>query len=257
MISGNTRNGFEVKDTVSGFISFNTFTGIAAFQTFPSPNGAHGALITSVGGNNTIRTCIISGNLGNGIEIGGKATGVQITDTSIGTNTTISGAIPNQGSGIVIRGAAHGNAIGGFQPSVEPEVFVSGNKKYGVVISEGAYGNSIFHSGIGIGAGLAPAMPNLEGGILLDRGSRNTTIGGKKTPFQNTIQSNDKAGLYINVSKQNTVLNNSITGNSEVGIYAFGPCNGTTLKGNTVTGNGPGGSNNVDLTKSSGIIFIP
>lgn len=259
VISGNALNGIAVTDSVSGLISFNTFAGIPAFQLFPSPNGQNGILITSNGGNNTIRTCIVSGNLGNGIELSGKARGVQITDTSVGTSTTIGAAIPNQGSGIVIRGAAHGNAIGGFQPSVEPTCFVSGNKKYGIVISEGAYDNSIFHTNIGIGANLLvpPLLPNEEGGILLDRGSRGTTIGGKKAPFTNIIQANDKAGIYINVSKRNTILGNTITDNSEVGVYAFGPCNGTTIKKNTVTGNGPGGTNNVDLTYSSGIIFVP
>jgi trimeric autotransporter adhesin len=128
VISGNTLNGILVRDTVSGFISFNTFGGIAAFRDSASPNGLDGILITSTGGNNTVRTCIISGNNGNGIEIGGNATGVQITDTSMGLNTEISGAIPNLGSGIVIRGEAHNNAIGGFQPSIEPNVFASGNK---------------------------------------------------------------------------------------------------------------------------------
>lgn len=59
------------------------------------------------------------------------------------------------------------------------------------------------------------------------------------------------------MSKQNTILNNTITDNSEVGVYAFGPCNGTEIKKNTVTGNGVGGTNNVDLTYSSGIIFVP
>lgn len=257
VISGNTLNGIAVTDKVSGFISFNTFGGIAAFQTFPSPNGQNGILVTSSGGKNTIRTCIISGNLGNGIELSGDATDVQITDTSVGTTTTITGTIPNQGSGIVIRGRAHDNAIGGFQRSVEPTCYVSGNKKFGIVVSEGAYNNSIFNTIVGIGAANAGAMPNSEGGILLDRGSRGTTIGGKKTKFQNKIQSNDKAGLYINVSRQNTILGNSITDNSEVGIYAFGPCTGTVIRQNTVTGNGSGGTNNVDLTKSSGILYVP
>ena len=52
-----------------------------------APNRRDGILITSTGGNNLIRTCIVSGNLGNGIEIGGNATGVQVTETAVGTNT--------------------------------------------------------------------------------------------------------------------------------------------------------------------------
>ena len=146
VISGNTLNGILVRDQASGFVSFNTFAGIAAFKTFASPNGLDGILITSTGGNNTVRTCIISGNNGNGIEIGGNASGVQITETSVGTNSNISGVIPNLGSGIVIRGEAHGNAIGGFQPSVEPQNFVSGNQKYGIAVMDRAYNNSIFHT---------------------------------------------------------------------------------------------------------------
>ena len=67
------------------------------------------------------------------------------------------GAIPNQGSGIVIRGEAHGNAIGGFQPSVEPQTFVSGNLRYGIAVMDRAYNNSIFHTAIGRGAALTAA----------------------------------------------------------------------------------------------------
>ena len=99
VISGNTLNGILVRDAATGFVSFNTFGGIAAFQPCASPNGLDGILITSTGGNNTIRTCIISGNKGNGIEIAGNASGVQVTETSVGTNTNISGTIPNQGTG--------------------------------------------------------------------------------------------------------------------------------------------------------------
>ena len=61
VISGNGQNGIEVRDTASGFISFNTFAGIFAFAT-AAPNRRDGILITSTGGNNLIRTSIVSGN---------------------------------------------------------------------------------------------------------------------------------------------------------------------------------------------------
>ena len=89
VISGNTLNGILVRDQASGFVSFNTFGGFAAFKPTASPNGLDGILITSTGGNNTIRTCLISGNIGNGIEIAGNASGVQVTETSVGTNSNI------------------------------------------------------------------------------------------------------------------------------------------------------------------------
>ena len=256
VISGNTLNGIEVRDTASGFISFNTFGGIAAFQEFASPNGQDGILITSTGGNNTVRTCIISGNNGNGIEIGGNASGVQITDTSVGTNTKIATDIPNQGTGIVISGTAHHNAIGGFQPSVEPNVFVSGNLEYGIAVVDQAYNNWIFHTTVGLGDLGSPSIPNGFGGVLLDRGTSGTWLGGSTPKFQNTIESNESAGLYIYYSRNNWVWGNAINDNGVVGVYGYGTCTGTTLKSNTIEGNGTGVTNNVDISSATGITVI-
>jgi parallel beta-helix repeat protein len=260
VISGNALNGILVRDTVSGFISFNTFGGVAAFQNFASPNGLDGILITATGGNNIVRTCIISGNNGNGVQIAGNASGVQVLDTSLGTNTAISTAIPNQGSGIMIRGEAHNNAIGGFAPSVEPTVFASGNRQYGIAVMDRAYNNAIFHSMIGLGTSIVgnfPKLPNGSGGILLGAGTSGTTVGGNAASFQNLIQSNKNAGLYIYKSTNNSVLNNNIQANSAVGIYALGACTGTLLKSNSVLNNGPGGTTNIVLTQSTGITVAP
>ncbi len=257
VISGNTLNGILVRDQASGFVSFNTFAGLAAFKTSASPNGLDGILITSTGGNNTVRTCIISGNNGNGIEIGGNASGVQITETSVGTDSNISGAIANQGSGIVIRGEAHHNAIGGFQPSVEPQTFVSGNKRFGIAVMDRAYDNFIFHSTIGSGA-LTLAIPNQNGGILLGSGTRATTIGGPAVPFHNAIQSNKDAGLFIYSSNQNIVNSNVINHNAVVGVYAVGMCTGTVVSDNVVVNNPPtGATNNVDISQATGITYVP
>lgn len=257
VISGNTLHGIEVRDTATGFISFNTFGGIAAFQTFPSPNGQNGIHITSTGGNNTVRTCIISGNGANGIEIGGNASGVEITDTSVGTTTGINGAIPNQGSGIVISGTAHNNAIGGFQPSVERTVYASGNDDYGIAIVDQARNNKIYGTNVGITAGANNPLPNEAGGILLDVGTSGTTIGGEDPRYRNNITSNDQAGLYINASTNNDVIRNTITYNTVVGLFATGACNGTFVTNNTVENNGPGGTNNIDISNATGITFGP
>ena len=83
VISGNNKNGIEVSGKASGFTSFNTFAGVFAFGG-TAPNKQDGILVTSTGGNNLIRTCIVSGNFGNGIELAGNATGVQVTDTTVG-----------------------------------------------------------------------------------------------------------------------------------------------------------------------------
>ena len=170
VISGNNRNGIDVAGTASGFVSFNTFAGTYAFG-IAAPNRRNGILVTSTGGNNLIRTCIVSGNLGNGIELGGNATGVQITETAVGTNSSIQTGIPNQGSGILISGNAHGNAIGGFQPSIEPQVTISKNGRYGVEVIGHAHNNVIFHTFIGTTGEGTGELGNALGGVYLGPGT--------------------------------------------------------------------------------------
>jgi len=181
---------------------------------------------------------------------------VEITDTSVGTTTGISGAIPNQGSGIVISGTAHNNAIGGFQPSVEPTVFASGNKGYGIAIVDQARNNRIYGTNVGITAAGNP-LPNEFGGILLDIGTSGTTIGGIEPRLRNNISSNDAAGLYINASTNNDVIQNTITYNRVVGLFATGACNGTFITDNTIENNGNRGMVNINVSGATGITFGP
>ena len=277
VIAGNNRNGIEVRDRASGFISFNTFAGIYAFGT-AAPNKLDGILVTSGGGNNQIRTSIVSGNLGNGIELGGNATGVQVTDTAIGTNTAIGSAIPNHGDGILISGHAHGNAIGGFQPSVEPQVTVSSNLGYGIAIVGSAHGNVVYHTYVGTNYNDTVALGNTLGGIYLGAGTSSDTIGGQSPALQVQILNSRRGpGVTIQSSSGNKVLGdvikgnagsgvvviagrndqigsatagNTIAGNGQAGLYATGNLSGTLAQGNQITGNAGDG---VTLVKARGV----
>jgi trimeric autotransporter adhesin len=243
VISGNNRNGIEVSGRASGFISFNTFAGIFAFGG-AAPNQRDGILVTSTGGNNLIRTCIVSGNLGNGIEIGGNATGVQMTETAVGTNTSIQTAIPNQGNGILIAGNAHGNAIGGFQPSVEPQVTISANRGYGIAMIGSARNNVVFHTTIGTNAQGTVSLANALDGIYLGPGTSSNTIGGAAAAFQNKILDNGGRGVTIRSSRGNSVLGNDIESNTQGGIMVIGGRQnaiGSATAGNTIASNGQDG----------------
>ncbi len=176
VISGNGRNGTEIRDQAAGTVNFNTFAGVFAFSG-AAPNRRDGFLVTSTGGNNQIRTCIVAGNLGNGIEISGNASGVQVEQTASGTNTAVQYAIPNGGSGLVISGRAHDNTIGGFQPSVETADNFSGNSRYGVEITGSANHNVVFNSLIGVSDGTGMAIPNAMGGVYLGPQTSYTTAG--------------------------------------------------------------------------------
>ena len=243
VISGNNRNGIEVSGTASGFTSFNTFGGIFAFAG-KAPNRLDGILITSSGGNNLIRTSIISGNLGNGIELGGNATGVQVTDTAVGTDTDIQTAIPNQGDGILISGHAHNNAIGGFQPSVEPQGTISANGGYGIAIVGSAHNNVVYHTYIGTNAQSTANLGNTLGGIYIGSGTSSNTIGGQSAEFQNRILYSGGPGVTIQSSRGNAVLGNDVRNNTGSGVVVnAGRDNkiGTPSAGNNIVGNGGDG----------------
>jgi hypothetical protein len=256
VISGNTRDGISVSGTAGGFVSFNTFGGGFAFGD-AAPNGRNGITITATGGNQTIQTCILSGNLGNGLEIGGDASGVQVTDTACGTQTNIGSALANGGNGVLFSGTAHNNVLGGRQPSVEGRTHFSGNKGYGVAVMDGAHDNAIYNSDIGIGhlvsEGTHPAIPNALGGIYLGTGTSATTIGGSGL-YANEIDANTGPGLAIIASTANLIDNNNILDNGTYGLYATGACDGSAATGNTITGNATA---DVDISTATGITVTP
>ena len=225
-VSGNNRHGIEIRDSVGSFTSFNNFAGLYAFGG-AAPNRLNGIEITATGGNNVFRTCLVGGNFGNGIHIGGRATGVQIEDTSVGTNSSISAAIPNYGSGILIDGNAHGNAIGGFQPSVETTVHLSGNLRYGLEITGNARNNRVFNSVIGAALGAPNPIPNGLGGVFVGPGTANTIIGGAQPFMANRVLTNSGTGITVSGSSGNQVLGNEIRGNLLDGITLVGATSNT------------------------------
>ena len=269
-ISGNNRHGIEIRDSVGSFTSFNNFAGLYAFGG-AAPNRLNGIEITATGGNNVFRTCLVGGNFGNGIHIGGRATGVQIEDTSVGTNSSISAAIPNYGSGILIDGNAHGNAIGGFQPSVETTVHLSGNLRYGLEITGKARNNRVFNSVIGAALGAPKPIPNGLGGIFVGPGTANTIIGGAQPFMANRVLTNSGAGITVSGSSGNQVLGNEIRGNLLDGITLVGATSNTIgavgaanaivsngLNGIAVTGNSRGTSivaNSIVGSGASGLLL--
>ncbi len=260
VISGNTGNGIAVVDKAKGFVSFNTFNGIFAFAG-AAPNEMNGTLITSTGGGQVIRTCIIAGNAWNGIHIGGDASDVQVLDTASGTNTDINAAIPNGEDGVLISGTAHNIALGGFKPSVETRNHFSGNTGYGVNITNTASNISVYGNNIGYGdapsEGLEPSIPNGWGGVLLDHGTSKITIGGTKQAEANRISTNVGGGITILASIRNAIVSNSILDNTAFGIYAVGDCKGTVISSNIITGNGAIPADNVDISDATGITFNP
>jgi hypothetical protein len=261
--AANGGNGVEIRDTVSGTVVFNTFAGLAAFQDYSNlGNGRDGMLITSTGGNNIIRTNVVANNRLNGIELGGEASGVQITEAIIGLNTNGSIPLPNGGDGIRIAGDAHDNAIGGLQASVIPQSTISGNLGNGIAITGTAHRNKVLHSSIGTNVLGDEAIGNSGDGIFMGPGTFANSIGGTDPDFANVISGNLGNGIELNGTSGNTISGNY------VGVAALGrrqtsllplPNGGAGIllvnsSGNLIGGTVNAASNTILYSRSAGVL---
>ena len=207
--AGNVRNGIEVAGTAGGFITFNTFGGLLAFKG-AAPNGNDGLLITATGRNQLARTNVFSGNMNNGIEIGGDASDVTVGPDIIGLSTKGNSLLPNGNDGVRIDGTAHGNFIGDYDRSVIPQNTFSGNLGYGLAIVDGAHNNHVLNSFFGLDvAGLA-ALSNQRGGIYVGAYAALNVIGGSssdtKEPKKNTISGNVGNGVTLGKGSSYTAV---------------------------------------------------
>ncbi len=241
--AANGANGIEVKDTASGFTTFNTFGGLLAFKG-RAPNANDGLLLTSTGGDQTVRTNVFSGNANNGIEIAGDASGVTVDPNIAGLTTTGSGKLPNGGDGVHIGGAAHDNVIGGDTRSVIPQNTFGGNHGYGIAIVDAAHDNQIINTDVGTNAVGTTGLGNDHGGILIGGSANHNTIGGVSTASKskNLISANRGNGVTLKKGSSYTqVIDNWI------GLNRFGkntlPNSGRPIvvqpgsKHNTIKGN--------------------
>jgi len=208
--AGNGANGIEVTGRASGFTTFNTFGGLHAFGG-AAPNGNDGVLVTATGGDNLVRTNVMSGNKHNGIELAGNATGVTVDPDIAGLNTTGTAILSNGGDGLLIDGNAHGNTIGGTLRSVILQNTFSGNRRYGVQITGWAHNNLVFRSVIGTDIKGTSAIGNGRGGVLLSGHAYLNAIGNFTSRPSNLISGNTGNGVTLLFgTRLNRVVNNYI-----------------------------------------------
>jgi hypothetical protein len=254
--AGNGRDGIRVAGTASGFTTFNTFGGLYAFQG-AAPNGGNGITIDSTGLNNLIRTNVMSGNVGNGIELTSNATGVTVDPNVVGLNTEGTAVLANPpvagygngGNGVLVAGS--GNYIGGYNGSVIPQNTFAGNRGYGIAIT--GNNNYVFNASIGLETTFKKGVGfgNGAGGILIT-GTGNS-VGptppafSTTTPVTTYISENGGPGITLTGTTGNTVTGNYfgyaalVTGTTPVPNQA---CNsGVSILGagsNTVSANNTG-----------------
>jgi hypothetical protein len=207
-----------VRDTAGGFLSENTFCGVAAFSRKTNlGNGQDGFLITATGGDIVIKIGnIISRNGDDGIEISGNARDVQAVQNMIGLDTSGFLARGNADNGIEIGGNAHDIVVGGAQPdfSIVPTGTISANGGYGVAVLGTAYDNQINFSYIGTDshgrAGDSVILGNIKGGVFLGPGTRSTTIGSTDSSLHTVISGNRGDGITMSGTIANVVIGTRI-----------------------------------------------
>jgi parallel beta-helix repeat protein len=221
--AANGQNGVEVRDTASDFTTYNTFTGLAAFSDVTTyGNDGDGMLITTSGAGILIRTCIVTSNGGNGIELGGEASGVRVAGNLIGVYADGTTGMGNQGNGVAITGDAHDNIIGGPQPTfnVVPHNVISANTLSGVAILDNAQDNTVNFSFIGTVLNGTQALANGGDGVLVDGGESNT-IGSTDSTLPTVISGNSGDGVELMNTSGNTVQGTMI-GTDALGVANVG-----------------------------------
>ena len=172
-----------------------------------------------IGGTSSASRNIISGNTsGIGISIFNTgATGNTVQGNYIGLNAAGSGAVGNT-YGITIDFGANSNTIGGTVPGAAN--VISGNSNSGVLINNaGSSNNTILGNYIGTNAAGTAAIANVRG-VFITASADNNTIGGTAAGAGNLISGNGaQGGVIIDAGcTGNAILNNSIYGNTGIGI---------------------------------------
>ena len=231
VISGNEDEGIEIADSNSrDNLIIGNFIGTNAAGTGAVANEGMGVLIegaknNTIGGSSPSDRNVISGNGEDGVVISGSSAQNNIIKGNyIGTNADGSGALGNQGSGILITtdiedssGAAKSVTIGGAS-SGEGNL-ISGNAGHGVLVDGGTnveiIGNLIGTSADGIGA-----IANGESGVVFTNGASGNVVGGEANGEGNTIAFNSKVGVLVedSASTSNLIIGNKIFTNDEMGI---------------------------------------
>ena len=164
----------------SGNVVLNNYIGTNVEGTAALPNSVIGVLIYLSSGNSVQRN-LISGNGFVGLEIAGETGGAAslnlVQGNLIGTNFDGTTAIPNGLDGIFISNAPN-NTIGGTAAGAGN--LISGNGSVGIqLFGPLTRGNVVQGNALGLNSAGRPTLPNRAGGIFVNTGPLNNTLGGR------------------------------------------------------------------------------
>jgi len=230
LISGSDGSGILIRGSLplNNNIIQGNLIGTNASGTAAIPNGFAGIYIEGATANNNIiggvttgARNIISGNLSAGVYLTSDASNNTIQGNYIGTNSSGTAGIANQGGGILVSNSAN-NIIGGTIASAKN---VIASNFFNGILLQGANtsGNIIQGNYIGTAANGTTALGNSLGAVRIDAGAANNIIGGITAGAGNILaNSTDLSGYGVGItgagSVSNPILGNHIFNNGQLGI---------------------------------------
>ena len=220
LISGNLNSGIQIYQSgsdsnhVQGNFIGTDSSGTMAVANRVGISVSSGAQYNIIGGDVSEERNIISGNTEEGIWLGGSQTMYNsIQGNFIGVDTSGSQELGNGYYGIYCNGDVKNNSIGGLSAG-ECNV-ISANGAGIVFYGSGVDSNTVEGNYIGTNSEGSGDIGNTNYGIWITMGAKDNTIGPA-----NTIWCNGKYGVTVTTdsSTGNTITQNSITNNAELGI---------------------------------------
>ena len=258
--------GVYVSTGADNVVIEGNYLGIDAGGTSALPNGS-GIIVNgngaTIGGTTDATRNVISGNsgvsdtTGAGIWIYGNSNTVK--GNYIGTNAAGTGAVANQW-GVFVYG--NNNTIGGTAAGAGNVISGNagaGDTGRGVVLDQGASGNSVLGNYIGTDKNGTADLGNQGDGIRvsgISGATTNNTIGGNTTGAGNVVSGNGGHGIFLIKADGNTVQGNYV-GTNVTGSGAIkNDIDGIALDGasnNTIGGTTAGAGNLASGNQNQGI----
>jgi len=266
IISGNNQGGITIVGaTGTGNQVEGNIIGLGENGATPLGNGFSGVLLATWGGafsapsGNTIGGT--SAGAGNIISANGNL-GVWIADPGTDDNlvsgnligTDVSGTLArgNAFDGVLVQNGASGNTIGAGN-------VISANGYFGVEVSgSGTTDNTVVGSMVGTDITGTSPLGNGSGGIAIDGGATENTIGGESTGLGNLASANQGYGIIIeDAGTQGNLIAANFVGTNAAGTAPLGNTEGGVGIGlamnNTVGGTATGARNVISGNPDDGV----
>jgi len=177
--------------------------------------------------------CVVSGNLGNGINIRQSASGVHVLNTYVGVGADGFTAVPNRGQGGVFADAWAQNVVIGAEGQDSVTV-ISGNSGFGLGIN--SPGLRVLNTYVGVAIDGMTRVPNRgKSGVYVFIGGTDSSIGSPGEGGTNVVSGNDGLGIavagagtrvlntYVGVAADGSmpVSNGRVSGAAGSGIYVY------------------------------------